>query len=203
MGGRAVMDARRANAALVEALGSALREGDHGLRTVPALLARVLREESWRAFVTQRGEAVEHERFADFVTTPPLKGLGASMDLIDRIVGTSDPDLLRLLREAKSVGRGSAGRGRPSIGHVDSTSPNGSATDYAAARLAEQAPDEYEAVKRGEKTIHGAAVAAGIRKRRVPVRLDDPASAARTLRKHMAPDDLKALARLLLDEEGS
>lgn len=32
---------------------------------------------------------------------------------------------------------------------------------------------------------------------------DDPESAARTLRKHMSPDDLRALARLLLDEEGT
>lgn len=30
---------------------------------------------------------------------------------------------------------------------------------------------------------------------------DDPASAARTLRKHMSPDDLRTLARLLLEEE--
>lgn len=76
----------QANAALVEALGSALREGEHGLKHGPMLLVRVLREESWRSFVTQRGEQVEHERFEQFVTAAPLKGLGASMRLIGKLV---------------------------------------------------------------------------------------------------------------------
>lgn len=187
----------KANAVLVDALGSALRRGDNALGAIPGLLKRILAEEAWREFITQRGELVQHERFADFVTTPPLRGLGASMELIDRIVGTSDPDLLRMLREAKKVGRGSVGRGRPSIGHVDSTSPNGGATDYAADRLAREAPEEYEAVLRGEKTIHAAAVAAGIRPRRISIRLDDPASAVRSIRNNATPEFWEEFRRLV------
>lgn len=187
----------KANAVLVESLGSSLRYGGSALENVPGLLKRILAEEAWREFTMPRGGVARHERFADFVTTEPTEGLGASMELIDRIVGTSDPDLLRMLREAKK-----GKPGRPRKGEENPCESQGiyGATDYAAARLAEQAPDEYEAVKRGEKTIHAAAVAAGIRKRRIPVRLDNPTSAARTLRKHMPLEARQALARLLLEE---
>lgn len=187
------------NAHLVEALGSALRDGDHALGTVPDLLKRVLAEESWREFTTQRGEHVQHEQFTSFVTTRPLKGIGATDELIDRIVGTDDPELLRLLREARSVGQG---RRTDLLPLESKPSTRGESSDYTADRLARVAPDQFEAVKRGEKTIHAAALAAGIRRRRASVRLDDPASAARTLRKHMTPDQLHALVRLLMGEAG-
>src|SRR6266542_2002333 len=136
-----------ANNVLVETLGSSLRSGGSALDDVPALLKRVLQDEAWRRFVTRRGEPVEHERFADFVATPPTEGLGASMELIDRIVGTGDPDLLRMLRKAKALdSNGSIAQGEDS--------------EYTADRLAQKATDEYAAVARGEKTIKAAAVAA-------------------------------------------
>lgn len=193
------MSTAKANAVLVDALGSSLRYGGNALEAVPDLLKKLLAEEAWREFITQRGELVRHERFADFVTTPPLKGLGASMELIDRIVGTDDPDLLRMLREAKKGRPGRPKKGEKKGSESEPISKDGA--DAAADRLARDAPEEYEAVRRGEKTIHAAAVDAGIRKRRIPIRLDDAESAARTLRKHMSPDVRRTLARLLLEEE--
>src|SRR5690606_16491771 len=175
-------------------LGSSLRYGGNALEAVPDLLKKLLAEEAWREFVTQRGELVQHERFADFVTTPPLKGLGASMELIDRIVGTSDPDLLRMLREAKKVGQGH--RSDLSL-PCESQGSDDSGTHYFADRLAREAPDEYEAVKRGEKTIHAAAVAAGIRKRRISIRLDDPVSAIRSIRNNASPEFWQEFRRLV------
>lgn len=79
------------------------------------------------------------------------------MSLIERIVGVDDPDLLRLLREAKK-----GKPGRPKAGEIKGDSPSVSddSTSKDADRLARDAPAEYEAVKRGEKTIHAAAVAA-------------------------------------------
>lgn len=67
---------RRGNAHLVESLTRSLRSGKHGLEAVPGLLKRVLAEKSWREFVTQRGELVQHDRFAEFVTAPALRGPG-------------------------------------------------------------------------------------------------------------------------------
>lgn len=189
------MSTAKANAVLVDALGSSLRYGGNALEAVPDLLKKLLAEEAWREFITQRGELVRHERFADFVTTPPLKGLGASMELIDRIVGTSDPDLLRMLREAK---KGKPGRPRKGEEKADESSMFSRDRDAEdAERLARDAPDEYEAVLRGEKTIHAAAVAAGIRKRRISVRLDDPASAIRSIRRNASPEFWEEFRRLV------
>lgn len=192
-------DRLRANANLVDSLGSATRHGGSALADAPALLRRVLEEEAWREFVTQRGDLVEHWSFASFVSTPPLKGLGVDMALIERIVGTGDPDLLVLLRAAKA---GKAGRPRKGETSVDSTDNNDGAgrTDMTAARLARDAPEQYAAVKSGELSINAAAVLAGIRPRRISVRLDAPVSIARSLRKHLTRDQVAELRSLLLDE---
>jgi hypothetical protein len=56
-------------------------------------------------------------------------------------------------------------------------------------------------VRRGEKSINAAAVAAGIRPHRVPVRLDRVESIAATLRKYLTPEQRSTLARLLLEDE--
>lgn len=173
-------------------LGGALRSGAHGLSAVPALLRQVLEEESWRDLVTQRGDHVVHERFVDFVTAHPLAGLGASVDLIERVIGTDDPDLLRLWRSAR---KGRPGRKRN--GAESTPIPKGDDAGLTADRLARDAPEEYEAVRRHEKSINAAAVDAGIRPRRISVRLDRPESVARSLRQHMKPDDIATLARLL------
>jgi hypothetical protein len=184
-----------ANNALVETLGSALRYGGAALSDVPELLERTLREGAWKRFVTQRGELVEPPSFSAFVADPPLRGLGANDALIDRLVGTDRPELLRLVRDARKVGAGHRSDLQP---HVDSTSGSRAEdSTYTAQRLAEQAPDEYEAVQRGEKTLNAAARAAGIRRPRIMVRLDDPESAAATLRKHMQPEVLARLKELL------
>jgi hypothetical protein len=190
-------DHLRRNAYLVDALGSSMRSGDHGLKTVPGLLRRVLAEESWREFVTQRGTHVRHERFEDFVQAAPLKGLGATIQLIDRIVGTDDPELLALLYQAKKIGQGA----RTDLTlPCDSQGSYDGGTDYVAVRLAQQAPEEFAAVQRGEKSIHAAAVAAGIRRPRIPVRLDDPASAVRSLKSNSTPEFWAELRRLIAED---
>ncbi|MFD3941012.1 hypothetical protein ACFWSF_40075 [Streptomyces sp. NPDC058611] len=89
----------KANAVLVEALGGGIRSLSNGLADVPVLLTRVLREGAWRSFSTPRGQVIEHDAFADFVTTPPTAGLGADLDLMRRIVA-DDPTARDLLAQA-------------------------------------------------------------------------------------------------------
>jgi hypothetical protein len=180
-------------------LSSALDRGSHGLENVPGLLKRILADESWREFETARAERVTHDRFESFVSQPPLRGLGASIAVIERIVGTDDPDLLRLLRDARKVGRGHRVDLEPGVESTPGS--KGEAADLTAQRLALAAPDEYAAVQRGEKSINAAAISAGIRRRRVPVRLDSPESAAETLRRYMTPEARRRLAELLADEQ--
>lgn len=194
----------QANFVLVESLESSIQRGGNALADVPGLLKRVLREDAWREFATRRGELVRHEKWSSFVTTPPLAGLGADEALIDRIVGKGDPQLIRMLKSARAGKRGSV-----SILDKTDTITAESAVNVSVSRdrdaddldrLARDHPDEYAAVERGDKSINAAAISAGIRRRRVPVRLDSPESAAETLRKHMPPEARRRLAELLTQE---
>jgi hypothetical protein len=180
-------------------LRRSLRSHNTTIQQAPRLLRVILETGAWRDFHTALGEPVHHDRFHQFVETDPDDGLGVDMALIDRIVGTKDPDLLRMLRAAKAGKRGRPRRS-PSPGNsVDSTpfSGKGHSSDLTADRLAREAPEQYAAVKSGELSINAAAVAAGIRSHRISVRTDDPASVARSLRKHLSPGQLAELRRLL------
>ncbi|MBJ6633850.1 hypothetical protein [Streptomyces sp. I5] len=90
------------NAVLVNALSSSIRSTLNGMETAPALIRRVLEEESWRSFTSPRGEQVDHDSFESFVTTAPTRGLGKTIDEIVRIAG-DDENVLRLLAEALGV----------------------------------------------------------------------------------------------------
>lgn len=190
-------DQLRVNAHLVESLSSATRHGGSALADAPVLLRRVLEEGAWREFVTQRGDHVQPRSFREFVTTQPLKGLGVDMDLVERIVGTSDPDLLRLLHEAKAGKPGRLPAGEKPMESIGNTGR----AEYVAERLARDAPEQYEQVRSGDLTLNAAAVLAGIRPKRISVRTDDPGSIASSLRRHMAPDVRAELARLLLEDD--
>lgn len=188
-------DQLKVNATLVDALGSALRSGEHGLKTVPSLLKRVLSEESWRSFVTQRGEVVEYEGFAQFVVTPPLKGLGATVDLLRRVVA-DDPVTVDLLDRALQV---RPGGDRSKSNNVTAAQPAGNQQAKALRRLRKDAPDLHAEVLAGHLSAHAAMVKAGFRPRTASVRLDDPEAVVRTLRKNMDPEQWEALRRLVTD----
>lgn len=186
----------RANGNLVDTLGASLRRGGSALANAPELLRQALESGAWREFTTQRGDHVRYARFSEFVTTPPLHGLGASMEIVERIVGTDDPDLLVMLREAEKVGQGARTDLQP---RDDSSRGHGNGqSDYLADRLARDAPELYAAVKAG-MSLSAAAIAAGIRPRRISVRLDNPRSIAQSLRRHLAPELIVELRALLED----
>lgn len=182
------------NANLVDSLGSAIRDGEHGLGTVPDLLKRVLEEESWREFVTRLGEHVEHVQFEEFVTTPPLKGLGSDVALVRRIV---DDELvvLQLLDDALAQPAGE--RTDLSNNRREVKRGQGTSKEQALRRLRKDRPDLHGRVLDGELSPHRAMVEAGFRPRTQNVRVDDPESAARALRKHMSPDARARLVELL------
>ena len=202
----------KANAALVEALGSALREGEHGLKTGPALLVRVLREESWRSFVTQRGDQVEHRRFEHFVTTPPLKGLGANMRLIEKLIDSlEEPDeraqAQNLLDEALQRAHGGDRRSEGSDFKLDNIqlergmgAPSGTSREAGLRRLRKDRPDLHAEVLAGRLSTHAAMLNAGFRKRKVSIPVASPAAAAKALRRNLEPDQIKELVKLLADD---
>ncbi|MEV8060754.1 hypothetical protein AB0P37_30880 [Streptomyces antimycoticus] len=90
------------NAVLVNALSSSVRSTLNGMETAPSLIRRVLEENSWRSFITPRGEQATHDTFESFIVTPPTVGLGKSVEEIVRIVG-DDEETLALLASALDV----------------------------------------------------------------------------------------------------
>lgn len=190
------MSTPKGNAVLVEALGSALRRGGNALEDVPDLLKRVLEEESWREFVTPRGELVQHARFVDFVTTPPTRGIGASVDLVRRIVG-NDTGALDLLDRALE---NPTGRPPASVDISNASRPTGTTQAASLRRLRKDAPSLHSEVLAGRLSAHAAMVQAGFRPKTISVPVSRPESIAAALRKHLGPDDLARLIRLLLDE---
>lgn len=181
---------------LVRHTETALRTGSESLGNVPALLRSLLEEQAWREFALPAGETVKYARFSEFVAARPPRGLGADLDVVRHVIGTADPDLLVMLREAEKVGRGRRTDLQPG---VDSTPGDGKgeSSDLTAARLAREAPDQYDAVRSGELSINAAAVAAGIRPKRISVRTDNPESIARSLHRHLTPEQLDELRGLL------
>ena len=185
------------NANLVEALGSSLRSGDHGLKAVPGLVKRVLAEEAWRSFVTQRGELVEYDHFEEFVATPPLKGLGASADLVRSLV-RDDPIALDLFDQATQR---RPGRPEETLYNIQDKASSGTSREAGLRRLRKDRPDLHAEVLAGALSTHAAMVKAGFRRRSMTVPMDSPESAAKALRRNLEPEQIKDLVRLLTTED--
>lgn len=190
----------RARGGLVDALSSALDSGGHGLSNVPALLKRLLAEEGWREFETVRGEVVRHERFEEFVTLPPLKGLGTSVGLIKRIVA-DDPEAVDLLDR---VLQGEHGGDRSKLDNIQlaspSSAPTGTSQARALRRLRKDAPELHAEVIAGRLSAHAAMVKAGFRTRTISVPVERPDRVAAALRRHMTQEQLEELVRHLTDD---
>ena len=77
----------------------AIADGETSLGQVPLLLRKVLENDAWKEFETKMGKHVAYTRFEDFVSTPPLDGLGADMELIKKIA-SKDIELQELLAKA-------------------------------------------------------------------------------------------------------
>jgi len=182
------MNTDKHNGHLVESLGSALRGGTHAVGVVPALLKRVLAEQSWRQFVTQRGERVEYQRFADFVTTLPLKGLGADVGLIKQII-RGDPEAEDMLDQALQ---------NPNALHnVQAKAPTGNTRERALRKLRADAPDLHADVLAGRLSAHRAMVQAGFRPNTFTVPDTSPEAIAAALRRQLPADVIAHVAALL------
>lgn len=187
----------RQRATLVEALSSSLEHGGTALGTVPKALRRLLEEEAWREFTTSRGEHVAYERFADFVTTPPLKGLGSDIDLVRRIVA-DDKGTFDLLDQAL---QNPVGTNMP-FDNIQEHAPTGTSTNAALRRLRKGAPELHADVLAGRLSAHGAMVRAGFRPKTVTVPVTRPEAVAKSLLRYMSADDIAKLIAALLGKDG-
>jgi hypothetical protein len=206
----APMDDLRARSVVIDALSSSLDRGKNGLASVPGLLRQVLEDDKWRHFVTLRGEEVQHDDFLHFISTPPLKGLGATEELVRRLAA-DDIATLVLLDSAlqRPGGRPPApGAAHPApdeesqetVHNVNSLLPRpaGNRRERALRQLREHRPDLLVRVESGDiPSLHAAMLEAGFRDKTVTLPVGDPEKIARTLRRNLTEDTLHALVALL------
>lgn len=208
----------RERALLVDALGSALVESEISLKQIPELLRKVLEEGAWREFETQLGKHVSYDNFEAFVATPPLSGLGTSIDFIRRIMA-DDQVALALLdqtlqhSEGNHTGTNQCNSGNGLNQPISTTTPESDISETSLIpnqsdkkrersnrilhRLQEDFPELHQQVVGKKKTLHAAAVEAKIYPARIAVNLDSPQSAATSLITNASPEFLEELRRLL------
>jgi len=160
----------RENELVARALSRAIQHGGKDLANVPELLKKVLREESWRVRVIDEldGKMVEFGRFEEFVTTPPLEGMGATIKMIKNLV-RDDPEAEKMLDAA--VQRPHGGDQSKSDNVTLAPTPTGNSRQKALRRLRKDRPDLLKRVEGGELSPHGAMLVAGFRKPPTPLML--------------------------------
>lgn len=197
------VDHLREAGVLVAHLQRSMLSGTRDLAQVPGTIKRVIADEMWRERTDpQSGRRYgPFSSFEEFVATPArLGGLGST---ISQLLGLCEDD--PAARDAIDAALGHSqgkrtdlnlGNNVPEVGR-----PEGNTEAKALRRLRKYRPDLHERVLAGELSAHAAMIDAGFRPHTFTVRADDPASTARTLRKHMSPEDLARLAALLWDHE--
>ncbi len=186
---------------LTQSLGSASHSGEHGFKAVPGLLKLVLRERAWeKRIIVETGEEFGGFRsFEEYIRANPPKGLGSDEELIDSLIGKDD-ELRQMFYAAL---RRSGGRPQKTVDNVNGFSekhirPTGNTKEYALQKLGDEGHIELlEQVKAGKLSANAAMKQAGFRRPRLAIALDDPQSAAASLRDNATPEFLEELKRLL------
>jgi hypothetical protein len=174
------------------------------MSALPGLVRRLLDEDAWQEFDAPPPSGhTEYASFREFVEAPAPAGLGSRLGHLLALCG-SDDDLRgrvqRLYDEEIQPLAKHGGDRRPDGGQgnrITLTMQRGDSRDYVIARLERDDPQLAQRVKRGEITATAASRLKGWKKPQITV--TSPESIARALRKHLGPDDLAALARLLAD----
>lgn len=199
-----------------DAVISELRKGLYGhadnLEGIPGLLKRIIKEGMWkRRIVKATKQEVGFDRFQDFVTTPPLEGLGTTLPLL-RDACRSDLEALDLLDQETVGGPGGNNNpygqeGKPGDGintdniMVDSHSgepEHGTSRTYALRRLRTHRPDLHADVLAGAITPHAAMIEAGFRQKTATIQLD-PAKAAQALYRKFSQEEIGVFLDVLQD----
>lgn len=205
------MDKLREADTVVDALGKAMLDGKAGLSSVPGLVLRVIDEELWRERVIVRtGEVVRFDRFSDFVSTPPLEGLGADLATLKRMCA-DNPRVLDALDQVSVAGPGNVtGNNQYTVeqsgidnnihNSKDRESPTGTSREAALRKLRKDRPDLHQRVLNEELTPHAAMIEAGFRKKTMtlPTGIEDLAA---TLVRKLTPEQVQQLISYLESAE--
>lgn len=208
---------------IVAATQHALRVGGASLRNVPALLKRLIQEDSWREYLSPKGEVLTFVAFRDFLGSP--WGLDTTLDMLLRVCGEDleAVDLLDKVTTAKPGNREGINQYADSQASsiqeprlfceqqpeqcgihdivMNSTEKKelpsqGNSRTYALRRLREHKPHIHARVLAGELSPHQGMLEAGFRHKPTPLE-----QLHRYWRK-VAPDDrLRFLCEMLTPNE--
>jgi hypothetical protein len=172
---------------IVDSLSVALLDTEAGLEGVPPLMATVLRDELWKERRLRTGKIARHDRFIDFITVPPLEGLGENPEAIKKLLRDDTTTLAAF--EAACVGKVGRPPKEKSDNGTNLKSDRGNTKAYTLRRLAKDHPKIFERVTRGELSANQGAIAAGFRKAPDPLTIAKRAFAKLTARGRKQFDD--------------
>ena len=192
----------------VALLTSSVRRGSSGLHSVPGLVKQIIREDMWQKRVIEAtGELVECKTFAEFVTSPPPKGVGTDVETLKRLCH-EDMEALDLIDRVTVAEQGAPAGNRNAVKLETNASivsvcsgetevQHGNTRQYALRKLRKDAPELHAKVLAGEVSPHQAMIEAGFRRKTATIPLD-PEGAARAIIRHFEYDDLLTLVDLLV-----
>ncbi len=174
---------------LINDLQQEIYRGEDTLSAIPKTLRIVIDRDLWRERVVQAtGELVRFDRFEDFVTAPPLEGLGSSVRQLKHLC-RDDKAALDALDRATVAERGRPHKAEENVSNRNNKPDKGTTASYALRKLRKDRPDLHEQVLQGALSPHKAMIEAGFRKKTLTVPADLDA-AGRALIKHFDPDEL-------------
>ena len=182
---------------IVVQLRKAVSSGAYDLETVPRMLRYLLENDLWRERYVRDIGLVQFSSFTRFVQTPPLEGLGTTLDALKRLCSHDLATLSALDRVAQAEQRpGERTDLLDIVKEVDADDsagenwPHGNERQYAIRKLRTSRPDLHEKVLAGELSPHAAMIAAGFRRRTLTVPAE-PVGAIRALLRHFSADELR------------
>jgi hypothetical protein len=159
-----------------------MRHVDEEWRQAGQVLDELLRARAWRVI-------------------PPGKPYGSMDAMLKAEVGLGEKAIKDAIRKATLVAHGGDRRSAEFQGNnITLKLSRGTSETYIVRRLRRDRPDLAERVERGEMSANKAAVEAGFRDKHLSVPIGQPQRLAETLRKHMTPDQIRVLLKLLADD---
>jgi hypothetical protein len=191
---------RNSRASRTKAIHDVIQSGDLSLKCLPTFLKDALAIEAWKERPSPLGRSISNETFIEWIESPFPRGVGATKDIVLRLLG--DDIEARNLFDAAIKGQhggahnptglgGRSGKVTSTVVNVDNINvvkktvrPTGTSSDQGLRRLRKEADAGNAAAKEqladvlSEKTtVNKACVVLGFRKKTITIR-DEPETIA-------------------------
>jgi len=181
---------------VISGLARSIQNGARDISSVVNSLKTILKEEWWKERIITTGEVVRFDRFIDFVTTPPLEGLGTDVKTIMNLC-RDDLDIQRAIDRAvkRPVGPPMKDEALNSDIVTNNDRQGGNSRQAAYRRLEKEGrTDLLDRIDAGEISPHRAMIEAGFRKPPKTINLNtDPFTTAQKIVEMCGEEYLSAM----------